>query len=183
MTTKELKEIGLYAAVTMVLTVGFFSTKAAISQDARLPSSPKVFIEGMEASAVVQPDKQSDTVIVKLNISNPTIAAKKIDWNLNLVRIDFTGNPMSRVITPSDQKRTIESAHRIRCKIKANASTDTTWTWKIQSSQSAPSNKLVSIPSYAVEWQGEHYDIGKESSVTIIRFPASLAWAKNPAGK
>lgn len=183
MKSNELKEISIWAVVTMILTVGFFSARAAISQNTAMPSAPRVNIEGMSASATVIPSKRTNEVIVKLTITNPTTTTRTIDWNFNLVRMDFTGNPMSRVMNPSDMKRTIETYHRIRSRIKANSTIDTAWTFKIDSRQPEKSDKMMNIPSYLVEWQGEGAGNGKSANAALTRFSASLAWPQNPVLK
>lgn len=182
MTSKEMKEIGIYAAATMVLTIGLFSARAAVSRDEQLPTLPKVVVQGMDAYTAVQPGRQPDTVTVTLRIANPVAEARRIDLNLNLVRVDFTGNPMSRVVMPSDRKSTIERSRRVRGKIRGHATADYRWTWKIDAARPEP-GKLSNVPSYLINWQGEAPVDGKASTVTLAGFPASTGWAKTSAGK
>ncbi|MHB1456615.1 MAG: hypothetical protein ACYC0V_06845 [Armatimonadota bacterium] len=183
MTAKELKEIGIYAAVTMIFTVGLFTAQSAISTESNNRNAPRMVINGMTASTVVLPGKRPGTVEVKLNVTNPEKKNRNVNLNLNLVRIDFAGNPLSRVPTPSDQKRTVESVRRIHGTIKGGGTTEFKWVWNVGSRKPASTVRSGSFSSYAIEWQKDKIEKGKTPGKNLISFPANLAQGMNLARK
>ena len=151
MTRKELREIGIYAIATMILTVGIFSARTAISQDTKTPPPPKVKIQGLETWATIAPGEQPNTALVRLFINNPTTENKTLDCKINLVRNDFAGNPLSRSPRASDNKQTVERCQKAKIKLKGGATADMYWTWEINARP--PSDKtmaFVSVPLYMV---------------------------------
>lgn len=118
MTLRDIRQIGICAALTSIVTVGAFSARSALSMSP-IAEKPAVTVGGVTLTAVAKASEKPYTVEVILRAVNPLGQAKDVDVNLALVRSDFMGNPMSRTVQVNDYKLTTERGSELKLAVPA----------------------------------------------------------------
>ncbi len=109
MKLRDLKEAFVWMAVTSVLGVGILGAIVADSAGPsvnNIPSGPTVTMDGCKVTTSMDLTQDRDAANVVVTVQNPTSVTKQIDVPIQLVRVEFSGNPMSRSPRPDDYRET-----------------------------------------------------------------------------
>lgn len=184
MTAHDLRQIGIWAAVTAIVVAGIFGghTAYSVGPDQR---GPEVTVNGCRISATAAAAAQPYKVLLTVKAENPTPQKQHLNLDLSLIRRQFTGDPTSRVPRPNDYKTTQESTRKLTFDVPAGGKAEKKVEMVIQARRQTPppppasedvrvlnEGALSSPPSYLVR-------VGPDEQDTIAYFSATITWPKS----
>lgn len=171
---RGLREIVVWAALTAVVVGGLLTGGAAVSNlRAVQPAKPFANVGGCKITADARAVWLPNNVSLVMRAENPSSGVKRFDVVMSLVRRDFTGNPMSRVMRPDDYKETVERTLTVHLAPAGKGTAVKTVVMPIDARPAAKKSEIGGmVPSYEVR-------VGSGKQVAIASFSANLAWPKS----
>jgi hypothetical protein len=177
---KDVREITVWAVVTLIVVMGVFGTRTAQSQGPAMGLvEPSVMVDGVKITASVKAVDEPYKVLLTVSATNTGTKTQKIEPHFIFTRSDFTGSPLSRVYNPNDYKKTIEETVKMSLTVPASKTVNRTVTVPIaarlaEPKQNAPGQPIVPTtpPSYNVTLEGQ------KEAMPLANFSASIAWPK-----
>lgn len=122
----DCREIARWTVVTAVAVMCLGGVRmATCALDTAAPMAlPKVTVAGCELTASVEQVEGTDNLRVTIQANNTTAQEQSLDADVTLVRREFTGNPMSRTMSPNDYKETLESVVHIDERVPASGTNE-----------------------------------------------------------
>jgi hypothetical protein len=195
MTLRDFKEITVCALLTAIVIVGALGARAAVSVAPPDFGRP-LTVDGLTLTAAAKRSAKPYTVEVTIRAANPSDETKKLDINLALIRTDFAGNPMSRLMSPKDYAFTTERTNELKLTVPGRQAREKTILLPVDSRRpEGPAKPLTMPPTYRLDVvqgdaalsEGETtpptsiVSLGSpmKDTNTLTTFGAALAWPDN----
>lgn len=140
MKLSDVREMVVWASAALIVTAGVFWASTAFTQETR--TAHLNMLDGCALAAEVAAADKPYSVEITVKAENTTSQPKKLDFDIEIVRREFTGSPFTRVLRPSDFKVEVEQKENVKLSVGAKGA----------------AKKVIVVPISA--WQPENKDGG-----------------------